>query len=127
MFVLLLPIGPSDIMPAILSGQVDTICLMICGYDDAAAIKYLILTSELLIDAQRIRRAGDQRLHMIVELESITFSQVARFANAQDYGFQETIKSPHYVWGRCFLKIPRANRLLHRFEDCVFSYPMTAA
>ena len=63
---------------------------------------------------------------MIVELETIVFTQVARLVDAQDDGFQKAIEATEDLRRRHLLEIPWSNSVFDWFEQGVLANTLRA-
>ncbi len=86
-----------------------------------------MLAQVLLIDAQHIGRCRGVGFHVIVEGEAVHVAEIARLVDAQDHGFDEAVEPPEHVLRRHFAEIPRADRVLDRFEHRVLADALRAA
>jgi hypothetical protein len=99
-------------MAAVIGWQIDAVGLVVRRDDDTAAIEHGMFAQVSFVDAQHVRRRGRVSFHVIVELKAVYVAEVARFAHAQDDGFQEAVEAAeHLLWGD-FGEIPWA--------DCMF-------
>jgi hypothetical protein len=64
---------------------------------------------------------------VVVELETIDVTEVARLVHPQDNGFQKAVEPAEQMLRRDFRKIPRADRMLYRLEQRVFADALQAA
>src|ERR1700722_5885343 len=85
-WIVLIFLGPGDIVPAVVCWQIQTVGFMIRCYDDASDVKDAVLFCVLLIDAKHVRRRSHIDLSVLIKLITVEITaSVARLAYPQNY------------------------------------------
>src|SRR5215469_8444803 len=108
-------------MAAVVGRQVDAVCLVVGGDDDATTIEAAIFAQVFLIDPQHVRRGGGVTLHVIVERKSVGVAEVARLVDAQNDGFEEAIEVSEHVLRRYLVEVPRTDSIFDWFEQGILT------
>ena len=77
-------------MPPVVGRQVDAVGLVVGRHDDAADIKDVVLAQVFLVDAQHVWRRRQERLHVVVELESVDLAHILGFGDPEHDALDET-------------------------------------
>ena len=64
---------------------------------------------------------------MIVKLETINITEIARLVYAQDHRFHEAIKAAEHVLRRDLREVPRSDRMFHWLQQRVFADALSTA
>jgi hypothetical protein len=99
-------------MAAVIGWQIDAVGLVVRRDNDAAAIEHGMLAQVFFIDAQHVRWRGGVGFHVVIELKAVDVAKIARFAHAQDDGFQEAVEAAEHLLRRDLREVPWA--------DCAF-------
>ena len=125
--ILFAEIAPGDVMAAIVGWQIDAVCLVVGGDDDAATIEDAVLALVLVIDAQHVRRRCRIGFHVLVPSVAIDLTEIAGFVDAQHHGFEEAVEPSEHVRRHDLDEIPRSDRLLDRLKQRVLAGALAAA
>ena len=125
--ILFAEIAPSDVMAAVVGWQINAICFVVRGDNDAATIEDAVLAQVLLVNTQHVRRRCRIGFHVVVPSVAIDLTEIAGFVDAQHYGFEEAVEPPEHVRRHHLDEIPRTNRTLDRFEQRVLAGALPAA
>jgi hypothetical protein len=101
-------------MPAIIRWKEYPVGLVVGRDDHTTQVGDVVLPQVLLVHAQHVRRRGDVRLRVLVELVSIYFAEVTTLVDAQDHRLREIVVwGSKVIWGDV-VPVPRPDRLLDR-------------
>src|SRR5262245_26021293 len=99
-------VAPGNVMAAVVRGQVDAICLMIGGNDDAADVEDGMLAYILLVAPDDVGWSSRVEFQMLIEGVTIPVTEIAAFADAQDHALDEAVEAAEQLHGCDVFEIP---------------------
>src|SRR5215469_12597994 len=91
-------------MAAVVGWQIDAVCLVVGGDDDAATIEDTVLAQVLFVDAQHIRRRCRIGFHVVVPSVAIDLTEIAGFVDAQHPALRKPLNRPSMCDGMTSMK-----------------------
>lgn len=84
-------------MPSVIGREIDATGLVICSDHHPAYVHHGVWLLMLLVDRKNVWRSRRQRLHVLIEGDTVRASQISCFVNPQDYAFDEAIERAEQI------------------------------